>query len=104
MSMNVQTLLDAVESTGAGSALPMAREHTMSMQCVVAGTGAVTATVDVEVSNDNSTWESLVTFELSGTTSASDGAVQNPMMWPFVRGNITAITGTGAAVTLTIGV
>lgn len=65
------------------------------------GTGSVT--VNVEVSNDLSNWIVLGTISLSlSTTSATDGfTAEGP--WTWVRGNVTAISGTGAAVTLNMG-
>lgn len=99
---STHVLLSAVTGTGAGSAL-LLRESKRTFLATVAGTGAVTATVKVQVSNDNSVWLDLSVITLSGTTSASDGAaVDGP--WQYVRGNVTAISGTSAAVTLTLGV
>lgn len=104
MAAIITTLLDAVTATGAGSSVqPVLPQRTFS--CVVAGTGAVTATVLVQVTNDatNGPWMTAATFTLSGTTSASDGvALEAP--WAYVRGNVSAITGTGAAVTLKMAV
>jgi hypothetical protein len=68
----------------------------------ISGTGAVSATVLVEVSNNNVHFFTLATIELSGTTSATDGFVSDES-WQFIRGRVTAISGTGAAVTLTMG-
>lgn len=102
--MHTKTLIDGATSTGVGDSFPISNPAPASFQCEVAGTGSVTATVAVEVSADNSTWDTAITFELDGTTSDSDGAPQNPILWPFVRGNVTAISGTGAAVTLKMGV
>lgn len=67
----------------------------------VSGTGAVSATVLVEVSNNNRHWITLATITLSGTSSASDGLVSDEV-WQYVRGNVTAISGTAATVTLTM--
>lgn len=97
-------ILSAVTTTGAGASytLPEGRRGE-AYQAAVVGTGAVSATVAVEVSNDETNWDTLGTITLSGTTSDSDGFA-SIAPWCFVRGNVTAISGTGAAVTLTVGV
>jgi hypothetical protein len=68
----------------------------------VVGTGAVTATVIVEVSLDNSTWNTAGTITLSGTTSAADGFVMSAP-WRYTRARISAISGTGATVNCWMG-
>lgn len=72
-------------------------------QATVTGTGAVTATVIVEGCNNNADWFTLGTITLSGTTSASDGFI-GTAAWSNVRARLTAITGTGAAVSAQMGV
>ena len=91
-------------STGAGVSVYKDSPYS-SFQAVVTGTGAVTAVVSIEVSNDGSNWCStpMGTISLSGTTSASDGFVtQAP--WKYVRANLSAISGTGATVQVYMGV
>ena len=93
-------LLNAATATGAGAAKQF--NHSVpykACQATVTGTGAVTATVKIEVSNDNAGWITAGTITLSGTTTATDGfAIQSP--WLYVRANVTALTGTNAAVTV----
>jgi hypothetical protein len=94
--------MNAKITTGAGDAFqPAAKDRTF--QAVVVGTGAVTATVAIEVSNDGTYWETLATINLSGTTSDSDGLTSSAP-WGYVRANVTAISGTNAAVTVKMGV
>ena len=67
-----------------------------SVQCVVVGTGAVTASIDVEVSNNGvHFFKHGATQSLSGTTSASS-ILPLTGFFRFVRINVTAISGTGA--------
>ena len=76
-----------------------------TFQATVTGTGAVTATVIIDCSNDGTNWCStpLGTITLSGTTSSSDGfTTQAP--WKFVRARVTAISGTSAIVDTLMGV
>ena len=73
-------------------------------QITVAGTGAVSATVLIEVSNDGTSWLAtpLGTVAISGTTSATDGFT-TAAPWKYHRANISAISGTGATVTIIVG-
>lgn len=76
-----------------------------TFQATVVGTGAVSATVVIDASNDRTYWCSTVlgTITLSGTTSASDGFTTTAP-WKYVRARVTAISGTGATVTANIGI
>lgn len=103
MTIFTKKLLDAVLVTGAGIGFDC-NEAKRTFQAFVDGTGAVTATVQVEVSNDNIHWceTEAGEIELAGTSTSSDGfTIDAP--WRFARGNVTAISGTGAAVTLLMG-
>jgi hypothetical protein len=93
------TLLNGATTVAAGSSFSGVSAP-QSFQGTVIGTGAVTATIVVQVSNDaGGNWFTLGTISLSGTTSATDGFTSQAS-WDLMRGNITAISGTGAAVTL----
>lgn len=75
-----------------------------TIQATVAGTGAVTATVVIEVTNDNTTSGiTLGTITLSGTTTATDGFTSDAP-WKYIRSKVTAISGTGANVNVLMGV
>ncbi len=66
--------------------------------------GAGTATVEIRGSVDGTTFILLGTLTLTWTSPAlgSDGiAIDAP--WPFIEADITAITGTNAAVDVWIG-
>lgn len=75
-------------------------------QATVTGTGAVTATVVIEYSNDGVNALSTVggTITLSGTTTSSDGFTTSDAPWKFARARTTAISGTGATVQVYYGV
>lgn len=104
-SNKIQALLNAVTSAGAGSSFKLPALYS-TYQCVANGTsGAFSATVLVQVSNDGTNWETAITFTMSGTATTADTAgdvISAP--WKYVRGNVTAISGTGANVTLYMGV
>lgn len=76
-----------------------------TFQATVTGSGAVTATVVIDASNDGTNWCSTVlgTITLSGTTTVSDGFTTTAP-WKYVRARVTALTGTGATVVATMGV
>jgi hypothetical protein len=101
--MKTVTLLNAVIVTGVGSNFTPVIGANRAFQAIVSGTGAVTATVNVEVSLDGVNFLIQSTIILSGTTSATDGFASFAQ-WQYVRGNVTAISGTGAAVTLYMSV
>lgn len=95
-------LLSAVTTTGAGSAYADSG-RAPSFDATVAGTGTVSATVVIRGRNTASGgWVTLGTITLSGTTSATDGFASLTRYMEY-SANVTAISGTGAAVTVTMG-
>lgn len=65
---------------------------------ILTGTGAITATVIHEGTNDLSGltgWQTIVTYTLSGTTEVSDSDVLTHT-WARYRSRCTGITGTNA--------
>ena len=65
------------------------------------GTGA--ATVLVQGSHNGAAWDTIGTITLTlGTVAMGDGFSSNDR-YGLLRGNVTAISGTGAAVSLTVG-
>lgn len=95
-------IVNGQAATGEGQVVAISPEM-RTFSVFVAGTGAVTATVLIEVSNDGTVFFEAGTVTLSGTTIDADGFAMNAK-WAYVRTNVTAITGTGAAVTVTLGV
>jgi hypothetical protein len=105
MDMKFTDGVEQVLSTTAiatGNVLDIACAKTFSVQATVSGTGAVSATAVAEVSNDGIGWVNAGIITLAGTALASDGfGISVP--WAFFRARCTAIAGTGARVTVTIG-
>jgi len=89
-------------TTGAGNLLYKDSPNT-TFQVVLTGTGALTATVVIEFSNDGTNVVTGATFSLSGTTTVTDGVTINSP-WKYVRANVTAISGTSANVQVYVGV
>lgn len=96
-------MLSGATTTGAGSTFGPATSGEKAFQAVVSGSGSVSATVLIQVSNDvtNLGWVTLGTITLSGTTTATDGFVSEAS-WAYYRANVTAISGTSAAVAVTV--
>ena len=98
-----KTLLSASTSTGAGSVVARAPAIKTFHLTGTTTAGAGAATVYVQVSNDNANWITAATLSLTlGTTATSDGCVIDAP-WTFIRGNVNAISGTGASVSLHMG-
>ena len=98
----VSTLLNAVTTTVTGVGVTSAAyQGDKAFQAVVSGTGAVTATVVIQCSNDNVNFIDLGTITLTGTTTATDGFAASAA-WAFHRAKVTAVSGTGAVVTVTM--
>lgn len=100
-------LITAKTTTGTGNSVDMLRPAPRSYFAVVTGTGSVSATVYIEVSNDGTNWltgaSSLCTLNLSGTTTAMDGCAIPAAQWLYIRANVGAISGTGATVNVYMG-
>lgn len=103
--MTTKTLLNAATAAKTGDAENTdGRPADCTFQASIVGTGAVTATVIIEGSNEGpaGNFLTIATFTLSGTTTDSAG-VASQAKWAFIRARMTAITGTSAAVTVTMG-
>jgi len=94
------TLLDAVTVTQVSNSASLSTGK-CTYQATVSETGSVGATIDIEFSNDGIGWLPGATITLAGTTIATDGSF-NESAWLSVRANLTAISGTNAAVTVTV--
>lgn len=100
-------LVDAATATGAhGSSARSGEMPTSVMGYGTTSAGAGAATIDIEVSNDGVAWVVAGTISLTlattiTTTTNTDGFNINAG-WSMIRGNVTAISGTDAAVTVTI--
>jgi hypothetical protein len=100
----VSLLGDGVTATGAGDT--RYKDSPWSFfQAIVTGSGAVTATVDIEASNDGVNWckTPIASLALTGTDTDTDGITYvGPAK--YIRANVSALTGTGATVTCSMGV
>lgn len=101
MITNVKTTPMGV-FTATGTGVPVAGPVNRTFQASILGTGAVAATVIIEASNDGVDYLTLNTITLTATTSDSDSYVSSAP-YALVRARITAISGTGAVLTVTQG-
>lgn len=94
-------LLTNRTTTGA-SAAANAPGPSATVQATVTGTGALTATVVIQVGNIQDSWLDLGTLTLSGTTTATAGLALDAH-WVYLRANVTTLTGTGATINVVMG-
>jgi hypothetical protein len=97
-------MLSAAAATGAGSSVLPPYQGTKTFQAAGATTaGAGSATVAVQCSLDGTNWDTLGSITLTLSTTASSNSFTSNDRCRLVRGNVTAISGTGAAVSLFLG-
>lgn len=101
--ITVSKLLSNITSITDGLAIEHNNEDdTKSFQATVKGAGLVTATVLIQATLNGIDWLTLGTITLSGTSSASDG-FSSSSSWAAFKAKVTAISGTGATVTVLMG-
>jgi hypothetical protein len=95
------TLCSAVTSVSDAASVQL-KAGPKAFAVKLTGTGSVSATVKILVSTNNTDWLAGPDYQymLTGTTTVYDGSQENDS-WPYHRASITAISGTGAAVTVT---
>jgi hypothetical protein len=97
VSGTTAVLANAATATGAQTAVDMPKAF-VDFTFLLTGTGAISCTVDIEKS-DGTNWFTAATMVLSGTTSVKDTDWFDSVMGQ-IRANITAISGTSAALTV----
>lgn len=65
--------------------------------------GAGTAAVAIQCSGNGTNWDTLGTISLVLSTTTTSDSFVSVDRCKFVRGNVTGISGTGAAVSATMG-
>ena len=104
--MQTKTLLSGVIATGAGTAEKVDQRARTLQATGATSAGAGAATLAIEVSNTgaDNTWLTYDTISLTLSATPATAGVEMDAPWSFVRGNVTAISGTDAAVSLFMGV
>lgn len=100
-------------ATGLGQIVPEIGKATGSLsnppyqtfQAVVTGTGAVSASVTLQGSNDAVNWTNIGSaLAVASGTAPQNAAVTTNTVWQYFQANVTALTGTGAACAVTMGI
>jgi hypothetical protein len=100
-------LLSEATGTGAGSTVEMRPgfQSVIAYGTTTAGAGSATINIDVSNSGSAGAWVTAGTLTVTLATTVAAGVADGLTMaagWQYVRANITAISGTGAAVTVDI--
>jgi hypothetical protein len=92
-----------VASPATGPTIELSGSGARTFQASVSGSGAVTATVIFEVSNDPIAhgWALVGTITLTGTNSDTAGFSMSAP-WANVRARVTGISGSGAKINVTM--
>lgn len=98
-----RTILSAATTVAAGTSVAGqgAPKTYQASGTTTAGSGS--ATVLVQCSNNDTNWDTLGTITLTLSTTTSSNSFLSSDRCLRLRGNVTAISGTGASVTLTLG-
>lgn len=100
--MPVKDLLRGATAVKDGSEIDVDAQLVKSVQGTVRGSGAVSATLEVDARNGDHEWINIATITLSGTDATSDG-ITIEAAYTKMRGRCTAISGTDAVVDLSVG-
>ena len=95
----VTTVTTTMTATGNSGDIVQCNPRVLGAQANVAGTGTVSATVNLQASLDGVFYTTIYTFSLSGTTNASDLKLLDATFL-FYRVNVSAISGTSATVSV----
>jgi hypothetical protein len=100
----IRVLLKGATSVAAGDSIPSVSDYKTYQAWGVTSAGAGAATILVQGSNgEGASWDTIGTITLTlGTTATSDSFTSTDR-YARIRGNVTAISGTGASVSLTAG-
>lgn len=95
-------LLKDVNTTGAGDSVQVNTPQKTLQLIGKTDSGAGSVTVLIQVTNDptKTVWITAGTIALTLSTSVSTDGFALNSKWDFIRGNVSAISGTGARVSL----
>jgi hypothetical protein len=97
-------LLTSATTAAAGAATRSVSATKTYQANGVTTSGAGSATIAVQGSNDDGTsWDTIGTITLTLSTTSSSDSFASDDRYTWLRGNVTAISGTGASVDLTMG-
>lgn len=107
-SADQAVMLSAVTTTGAGAGITGSPPGLFIPTKTYQVTGQTTAStgsavVAIEGSNDLANWDVIGTVTLTLGTTTTSGSFTSADRYVQVRSNVTTLTGTGAAVSATMG-
>ena len=94
-----------VAAPGGGAGAPTAPATNESFHAVVTGSGNVSATIHIQVSNDGVNWfdyPTIGTITITSGGAPQQGNTNGSTPWAFYSAYVSAITGTAASVSLTM--
>jgi Tfp pilus assembly protein FimT len=95
-----QVMASGQATTGAGSALVMTKNAKTFQATGNTTAGSGSASISIQGSNDGSNWDTIGTITLTlGTATTSNSFTSNDR-YNQHRANVTAISGTGASVSV----
>lgn len=101
---DVHVLLNAARANGNYKTVTFDKGSvTKQAQAVLGGASAVSATVTVQGTNDGTNWSTITALSLAASPAAS-AVSSTTLSTPYraMRGVVSAISGTGATVTLNV--
>ena len=102
-AVDSRAMLTAATTVAAGSAVSSFRGVKTYQANGTTSSGAGAATIVVQGAHNNINWDTIGTITLTLATTTSSDSFTSEDHYPLVRGNVTAISGTGASVNLTMG-
>lgn len=97
-------ILSAGTTVAAGAAFDVNGHGARTYQVVGStSAGAGSTTVAIQGSNNGTNWDTIGTVTLTLSTAAASNGFSSADAYDYVRANVTAISGTGAAVSVFLG-
>jgi hypothetical protein len=100
---SAQTMLSGATATGAGAASTMNKNAKTFQAAGTTASGTGSATVAIECTVNGSNWDVLGTITLTLSTTTSSNSFTSNDRCNQHRANVTAISGTGASVSVSAG-
>jgi hypothetical protein len=98
-----QTLMSGATATGAGTAQALNKNSKTFQAVGTTSSGSGSVTVAVQCSLDGTNYDTIGTITLTLSTTPASNSFTSADRCNWHRGNVTAISGTGASVSLFLG-
>lgn len=105
MKIKNEKLLDSAIATGASESRELTGPKKTFQAYGETSSGAGASTIEVQVRNHaDAPWQTVDTLSLTLSTTTSSDYYELDAAWKFTRVNVATISGTGATVSVAIGV